>query len=267
MDFVKKHYEKVVLGVVLLGLVVVAAFLPVMIASEQESFARQAEVLRPQPKELPPLDLSKQKTLLQRMEGVLRLDFSTTNKLVNPVQWQKKADESFIKVEKGSVGVEAATVTSITPLHLIITLDQVTTSDSGARYLIGVSREAAVNPAQRRKRQFTATLNNKTEAFILREVKGPPDNPSELVLELNDTNETVTLKRGGEFRRVDGHLADLRYTPENKTWLGLRVGVAPRPPIFIAGEEYIVVAILSNEVVLSAKSNNKKTSVPYNPGS
>ena len=101
MDFLKKHYEKVLLGVVLLALVVVAAFLPVMISSEQESFARQAEVLRPQPKELPSLELAKQKALLQRMESTLRLDFSTTNKLVNPVQWQKKADESFIKVEKG----------------------------------------------------------------------------------------------------------------------------------------------------------------------
>ena len=36
MDFLKKHYEKVMLGVVLLGLAVAVAVLPFMIASEKE---------------------------------------------------------------------------------------------------------------------------------------------------------------------------------------------------------------------------------------
>ena len=35
----------------------------------------------------------------------------------------------------------------------------------------------------------------------------------------------------------------------------------------INGEDYKIVAISQNEVVLSAKLNNKKTSIPYNPGS
>ena len=36
MDFLKKHYEKVLLGVVLLGLAVAVAFLPFKIASEKQ---------------------------------------------------------------------------------------------------------------------------------------------------------------------------------------------------------------------------------------
>ena len=37
MDFVKKHYEKILLGVVLLGLVGALVFLPFMIFSDQDS--------------------------------------------------------------------------------------------------------------------------------------------------------------------------------------------------------------------------------------
>ena len=40
MDFVKKHYEKILLGFVLLGLVGALVFLPFMIASDQQKLQR-----------------------------------------------------------------------------------------------------------------------------------------------------------------------------------------------------------------------------------
>jgi len=48
MDFIKKNYEKVLMGVVLLGLVVGAASLPVMISGERASLqaAAEAEIKR-----------------------------------------------------------------------------------------------------------------------------------------------------------------------------------------------------------------------------
>jgi hypothetical protein len=66
---------------------------------------------------------------------------------------------------------------------------------------------------------------------------------------------------------VDGYTADLKYDPETRRWLNLRVGAGGpgTPAISVEGESYIVVAINENEVVLSAKSNNKKTSLPYKP--
>lgn len=266
MDFLKKHYEKVLLGVVLLGLAVSAAFLPLMIAGERASLRAKADEIINRPvKPLPPLDLSKPERLMQRMQTSLTLDFATSNRLFNPVRWQKKADGTPIKAQKGNVGVEAIVVTKTSPLYLIITLESISTTDAGARYVIGVEREAVPNVAQRKKRSYGATLNNKNEVFVLREVKGPPDNPTELALELNDTGERVTLKKDIPFKRVDGYTADLKYEPEKKTWTALRVGVPARPPIIVAGEEYIIVAITRNEVVLSAKSNNKKTSIPYAP--
>ena len=158
-------------------------------------------------------------------------------------------------------------VAKTSPLYLIITLDGVSTNATGVRYAIGVEREAAAKVEQRKKKPHYASINDKKDVFVIREVKGPVDNPTELVLELNDTAEHVVVKKGVPFKQVDGYTADLKYEPERKTWSGVRAGVAPKPPIIVAGEEYIIVAITKNEVVLSAKLNNKKTSIPYNPGS
>ena len=270
MDFLKKNYEKVLLGVVLLGLVVGAAFLPLMIAGERRSLQEMAEKIINRPvKPLPPVDLTKQEALLRRTQTAIALDFKETNRLFNSVQWQRTAapENRLIKVQKGNVGVEAVVVTKTAPLYLIITLDGVSTNATGVRYAIGVERESAAIVTQRRKKPYYAALNNKTDVFIIRQVEGPPENPTALVLELNDTGERVEVKKGVPFRQVDGYTADLKYDPERKTWAGVRVGVPPKPPLIVAGEEYNIVAITKNEIVLSAKQNNKKTSIPYNPSS
>jgi hypothetical protein len=278
MEALKKHYEKVLLGVVLLGLVVGAAFLPLMIASERQSLRDMAEAeLTRKPKELDPLDLSKSQQLLARLQAALRLDFSSSHKVFNPVVWKRKAppENTPIKAQKGNVGVEAITVIKTAPLHTIVSLDSVTMTDSGPRYTIGVEREAAATSAQRKKRAFYAAPKAKSDGgFVIVEVKGPPDNPDELVLELSDSGERVVVKKDAPLRRVDGYTADLKYEPENRRWTNLRVGAGgppahgtpATPPISVENESYIVVAINKNEVVLSAKSNNKKTSLPYNPG-
>jgi len=58
---------------------------------------------------------------------------------------------------------------------------------------------------------------------------------------------------------VDAYIAALKYSPEGKNWQDQRVG----DDLKFAGDDYIVVAINQNEVVLSAKSNQKKTTLTY----
>jgi hypothetical protein len=267
MDFLKKHYEKVLLGVVLVGLAVAAAFLPFMIGSERETLkAKRDSILNPRVTPLPVLNLSTQEDLLKRLEAPLAADFSSTNKLFNPVQWQKTPDGRWIKIQNGNeIGPDACVVTNLTPLYLILTLDSVTVSDTGVRYFIGIENEAAARPTQRRKRQTTATLNAKNDTFTLREAKGPPENPTELVLEMNDSGERATLAKDRPFKRVDGYMADLKYPPENKTWASQRVGAT----LFFFGDVFTIrsinlVATNQYEVVLSAKSNGKNTARPFN---
>jgi hypothetical protein len=269
MDFLKKNYEKVLLGVVLLGLIVGAVLLLFMIPSEREALETLSrEIINRPAKELPPLELSRTTALIRRTGGEGCLDLTSTNKVFNSMQWQRKPDNTLIKVRLGNeVGPGAVVVTKITPLFLTITLESVETIAEIPRYVITVEKEAAPKPAQRGRKQYYATLNTKTDTFVIREVNGPADNPTGLVLELIEGGERILLAKGKPFTRVDGYMADFKYPPDNKTWTNQRVGAGlpGTPPITIAGESYIVVAISKNEVVLSAKSNNKKTPRPFSP--
>ena len=260
MEFLKKNYEKVVMGLVLLGLVVGAAFLPIMISGERRALEeRMNQIIERKPEELPALDLERYETLLARERKEIQLDFSSTNKLFNSVPWKRTPDGNMFKEVEGSYGPTAVQVTKITPLYTTLSFDTVSTTESGSRYMIGVTREAAEAARDRRKRPYVAEVGVKNEIFTLREVKGPPDNPSELVIEMADTGEVVSVTREKPFQRVDGHMADLRYEPEKRNWPARRVGMM----IPIAGEAYNIVAINENEVVLSAKQNNKKTVIAF----
>ena len=267
MDFLKKHYEKVLLGAVLLGLAVGAVFLILLIPAERHDLEDKSVVITRQKVDpLPPLDLSKESSLMSRVATLSCLDLSISNKVFNPLQWQKKSDGILVKLSTGNeVGPQAVQVTRLVPLHTTISLEAVTPpGDSGVRYDMTVEREAAAKPPQRAKKHVFAALNNKQEIFVIREVKGPPENPTELVIELLDTGETAAVSKTKPFRRPDGFMADLKYPPENnRVWNSQRVGA----PLRIAGEDYNIVAITKSDVVLSHKLTQKKTSRPYSPAS
>jgi len=257
MDFIKKHWEKVLLGVVLVGLAVAVAFLPLKIAAEKQTLQEVRDrILNPQVKPLPAVTLTENEALLKRAEAPLVLDFSTGHRLFNPVLWQKRPDGTFIKVASGNeVGPAALVPLKTVPLFTILSLDTVSTNETGVRYAVGLERQAAAKAADRRKRQLYVSVNTKTEFFLLREVKGQAENPESLTIEWNETSEQAQIAKDKPFRRVDGYLADLRYPPENRTWTARREG----DKITFGGEEYNIVAINENEVVLSARSGKKTT--------
>jgi hypothetical protein len=263
MDFLKKHYEKVLLGVVLLGLAVAVAFLPFKIASEKQTLEDMRNQYRPKSvKPLTNLDLTVSENALKRMAVPAGLDFGAPNRLFNPMAWQKAADGHLIKVDATNIGPNAVVVTKMVPLYLKLTLDSVTVSpDGSSRYVIGIENEAAATVPGRRKTQKYCSVNTKTDVFTLRKTV-PSDNPTNaaVVLELNDTRQLVNVSREQPFRRVDGYMVDLKYAPETKSWNGRRVG----SDLGFNGEQYKIVAITEDEVVLSATSNQKKWSVKYN---
>ncbi len=262
MDFLKKHYEKLVLGVVLLLATAAVAALPFIIASNKAALEDQrTTILKRAPKPLTNVDLTISAAVLKTLSQPPNADFGRPHNVFNPVQWQKGADNQLIKVAKGNeVGPEAAVVTKTTPLYLILTLDSVGPSSSGtpSGYLIGVEKQADPAPAGRRKKQTFATLNSKKlDLFTLREVKGPPEEPTALIVELSDTEQKVSISKDKPYQRVDGYVADVRYDPEKRNYTGRRVG----DRLTIAGEEYNIVAITENEVVVSHKLTGKKFTI------
>jgi hypothetical protein len=258
MDFIKKHWEKVLLGVVLVGLVVAVAFLPLKIANERSELeVKRNEVLYPRVKELPSLDLGGSEAAIAKTASPFALDFSTGHRLFNPVLWQKTTDNRPLKVQSGKeVGPAAVEILGTSPLYTVISFDSVITNETGARYAIGIERQAATKLNDRKKRQTYASVGTQTEQFTLTKAVGAAENPEALMLDVVGTEAPVRLDRTKPYSRVDGYMADMKYAPETRTWTKRRVG----DKLIIAGEEYNIVAINETEVVLSAPSG-KKTSV------
>ncbi|HZF01509.1 MAG TPA: hypothetical protein VE344_06390 [Methylomirabilota bacterium] len=264
MEFIKKHYEKIILSVVLFGLVgTLVAMWFVIIADKQKMSDLTNTYLGGSAKPLAELDLSRLESALNRLKQPHLLDLSTTNKLFNPVQWQKDQNGRLIKLATGhEVGPGAAVVAKITPLYFSISLDSVMTNALGAaRYKINVEYQGAALPAQRHPHSYYASVGIKeNNIFTLVSVTGAPEDPSELTLKLSG-GETVTAGKDRPYRAVEGYSADLKYEPEKINAPGLRVG----DPLNFAGDQYNIIDITQNEVRLLAQSNQKKYVLTYRP--
>jgi hypothetical protein len=263
MDFLKKHYEKVLLGVVLFALAAAVAFLPFKIASERDKLDEMIRtVTNPNPKPLTNLDLAGPEGMLKRMAVPAQVDFSVPNRLFNPTPWQKSPDGALILMNSTNIGPQALVVVKRVPLYLTISLDDVTVTDAGTRFKVGVEKEASANPRDWRTKESYCKVGDKNDTFAVREAKAVPGSGTNvtLTLELNDTGERVAISREKPFKRIDGYKVDMKYPPEKANFRpGLRVGAT----ISFNGEDYNIVAITEDEVILSAKSNQKKTTVKY----
>lgn len=263
MDFLKKHYEKIILVAVLLGVVGFLVFLPIMINADKADLDQmRTQVIPTKVKALPELEMARQDDILARLQSPANFDFSTRNKLFNPIEWKRDANGVLFPIKNGTeIGPRAAVVTKISPLNLVVTLDQVDTNSPSPRYVIGLSNAAAATPMTRRKQTRYAGLKEKKDLFTLDAIKGDPLNPNEVDLTLTDTGEKAVVLKDKPFERVNAYTADLKYDPEKKVFAGRRVGST----VTFNGEDYIIVAIDANEVILSGQSNQKKTILHYAP--
>jgi hypothetical protein len=261
MDFLKKHYEKIILGVVLVGLFGAVIALPIIKSSEEQ---RMRDILQGQVarkvQALSALDLSVQEATLKRMVAPNFLDFGSPHKLFNPLDWQKQSDGRLIKADSSHIGPNALQVTKLTPLYLIITNQSVSASESGTHYIFGIIKEASPKRSEQQMTISALGLGAKNPTFELRAVQGPTNDPTNLVVHLLDSDVDVNISRDKAFKRVDGYMTDLKYPPESRTWPSQRVNTM----LHFNGEDYKIVSISEDEVVVSAP-NQKKWSVKYIP--
>jgi hypothetical protein len=262
MDFLKKHYEKVLLGLMLAGLIGVLVFMIFYITSDKADMDnKRISLINPPVKALTNLDLTLQEGVAVRLKSPYVLDLETTNKLLNPLEWQKSPDGTLIPVTK-KIGLQVAVVTNITPLYFVVEFTSTTTNELGARYVVSVERQAAPTLNKRhRTPRYISKGDKPNDTFALLEVKGPPENPDALVLKLVDSNEVVTISHDKPYRRIDAYAADFRYDPERKVFRGKRIG----DKFSFGGVDYSVVEVNQNELILSDQSNQKKTSLPFVP--
>jgi hypothetical protein len=260
MDFLKKHYEKILLGLVLAGLIGALVFMPFYISSDNAAMTELTDgIIKRTPAELTNLDLTAETTVTARLHADYKLDLETVNRGFNPLEWVKAPDGSLVLA--GHNGPQLVIVTNITPLYLIITLDSVTTNEIGTRYTIGVEKQGEKVPSKRHKvPRFISKGDKPNETFALVDVKASPDNPDadELTIKLVDTGEVIPLSKAKPYHHVDGYSADFRYDPEKKSFHGRRVG----DKVTFNGTDFTVDGISQDELILQDQSNQKKTTRP-----
>jgi len=260
----KSHWEKALVAVALLALIGAVVMLNNKKEEEQNKLeAYKQNITKRKVKGIPPVDVAALNQALAHATNAPALDFSLPHNLFNPVKWQKRMpDGNLIKIEKGTeVGPGAMRIVKVTPLSFAISFVRMAGSSS---FQFSILQEAATTNIyfrQQTKRDVYVSTNQQdsTKTFWLREVKGTPD-ALQFTLELADGDRT-DVATDKPFSRVEGYKVDLQYPPENnRNFPGRRVGDTLR----LGDEDYIIVAITPNEVVFSARSNNKKTTIRNN---
>jgi len=261
---VKRHYEKVILALALLILIGAVVYLNQMKNAENEKIDTYDKgITRRKPKPIQIVDIGVLSSAMSRATNAPSLSFTPPHNLFNPVKWQQRSDGQRIKVETGTeVGPAALQIVKISPLSTIITLD----NQSGSGVNMSVAQEASTNRFMRQKLQAYLTTNtpmdrihSRTRLFTLKDLKLLPDGPAAEIELIDGTKTTVTTNK--PFARIEGYKVDLVYPPENRRpFTDKRVG----DPLALAGEDYNIVAITPNEVVVSARSNDRRTIIRSN---
>jgi hypothetical protein len=268
MEFLKRHYEKIILCLVLLGLASAAVWMRTAIERIREQVVSTPEPT-PTPRRRPgagagattatlaPIDLSTDMVTLAQITNPPAISLAGEHNLFDPVTWKRKSDGTLIKVLK--TGSDALTVTNITKLYTVLSYDHPGTAGSGV-YVMAIQQHSDPrNPA--RKRTEYAKKDEKTTSglYRIREVKGDPDDPSELDLELMANAQIVPVTKDKPYEWVDSCLADLRYEPESKTFSKVRVN----EPLTLDGEPYKVVEITTNAVRIQFNRTTKITEIKW----
>lgn len=257
MEFLTKHYEKLILGVVLLGMAGAAALLPLKISQVRDDLQQATRNIDQRKiKPLPDYEMSTNNAVLRRVKNPVKLTLAAPgHNVFNPIKWKKKPDGTPIPDEQ--FGLSALSVTNISPLVLKIDFRGVRDSGGDVRYDFLVERQAATNAAARGPLPRTLAVGAKTDLFTIRDVVGPKENPSGIVIELADSKQAVTVSKEKPYTEVGGYTADLRHESENKVFLRQRQG----QKITFGGGTYNLIAISQTNVTLEDSQTKKRTTI------
>jgi len=254
MEFLKKHYEKIVLCVVLLGLAGAALWLRAV-----KDLPVGAPInLKPRQTAPPkPMDLTDYLQFLAQVTNPPPVILSGVHNLFNPVTWKRRLNGDLFKVLK--TGSDALTVANIIPLYTFINYDR--PSDGGV-YVISMQQHIELQQAGTAHKTIEyAKKDQKTKSglYIIRGIKGADDNPDELNLEIPQTGETnVWISKNNPYKRVDSYIADLKYEPESKMLSKQKVDDL----IMLDNEQYKIVEITNNAVRVQS-STTKVTEIKW----
>jgi hypothetical protein len=257
MDFFKKHYEKVVLSVVLLVVAVAAFWLTQKVSEVRQTLDEQLkQQVGGKKKSLKPVDLTNDLSALKQLESAPKLSVESDYNLFNPIRWVRAANGTLIPDPRKDP-TAALKLVSTSPLNFSIVYVGPVPGSDPIRFQFNVIREHDKKAANRRPLTTTLAEGTKNDFFHLRELHGPKDNPGEVVVELVG-GEKVVLVRDKPYAKTMAFQGDLRL--DAKDFLGKRAD----DTLTLGGVVYKIVAISKDELVVSAP-NGTRTTVRLSP--
>lgn len=255
MEFLKDHYEKLILGVIVIGLVVAAVMVSMQAgpAAEEGSSGSVFET------KAQPIDTTTNRVALERFKNAGELNFEEGHALFNPAVWRRKPDGSFMTGE--SLGPKGLKIKTIEPLVFWVKF-----ADAGA----GLSTRCPLqyNRVNTPDGKSTPATTMKTEMMSVGDENdlfkvvsaSPAESPTEAVLEMKKDGESITLTKGKTFERIDGYIANLRYDAENRNFNNVR----EKSSLVLLGDTNTVVSVSADEIVLVNPATTLKTTLKYN---
>lgn len=263
LDIIKKHYEKIILSVVLLGLAVAVGYLPVKINNDRAELRDLADQIRNRPpKEMAALDTTAlDKSLADTKERFEVTLSAPPHNTINPVEWHRERPGAPLqRSSKNPIGASRVEITKITPLYITVSWES--TGEGGSNYLIRLEDQT---PLRRLNKSDILNPGRKLGPIVLKESRVGANGVQELVCAFNDSGDTFTVVSGTPYRKIGAYMADLKYDLENLKWRDQREGASIR----FANSDFTIssikaVAAGQYEVVLSAKQTGKKTTLSFN---
>lgn len=249
LQFLKRHYEKIILCLVLLGLAAAAVLMGGKI-NEVKSATSDLPSEPSHPKPLQPLDLSSDVAVLSAITNPPPVILSGDHNLFNPVTWRKMPNGELKKFVL--IGPDALKLTNEVPQYATIEYDHA--SGSGV-YVLEVQQHSGRKLPEYAKKDEV----KKNRIYVIRGIKGAVDNPDALELEIPETGETVSISKDHPYQRVDGYLADLWYPPDSKAFLNQKLDQT----FTLDGEQYKIVEMTNNLIRVQSISNGKVTPVKW----
>lgn len=261
MDFLKKHYEKFILGAILLGLAVAAAALPMAVGELRERLTT-TDVQPTAKAGYLPLNLTTQEMAVARLKVPPKVKIVTDNLTFNPVLWVTMPNGQLKKITPGERGPDALKI--LRRVEVPFSIEFARVAATSYQFLIATNVSAS-GKIEKADRYVSNRIGERPPGsfFVLKAINGKPEDPDSFVLELNDTKQVITVVKGIPYRRIQEYSVDLRYEPENKTFRDQREGGI----LLFENDAYKVLAINASFIRFQSLLTGRQTTLPFPPSS
>lgn len=261
MDFLKKHYEKIILGAILLGLVIVAAALPMAVADVRAHI--QDKDVQPSAKAAyQPMNLATQEMALARLKLPPKLKIVGENLTFNPVLWVTMPNNQLRKITPGERGPEALKIMKVVEVPFLIEFQRVA---ANSYHFVITTNIGPTGKPEKADRYVSNRIGERSPGsfFVLKAINGKSEDPDSFSLEMNGTKQLVTVSKGVPYRRIQEYAVDLRYEPENKFFRDQREGGI----LLFENDAYKIVAINSAFIRFQSLLTGRQTTLQFPPSS